>query len=107
MAVGKGSMERASKAANKEATPKAAVIEAPVAEVKDATVKPSAKPAAKKTTKAPAKKASPVKEKAVITGTSKQVMEEIVYAKSSQVLDRDAKPNESFYVGDAMPVYFL
>jgi len=96
MAVGKGSMERASKAVKK-----APAKEAPVKEtaVKETPVK--ATPAKK----SPAKKA-PAK-KAVVANTSEQVMEQIVYQKSSQMLERDAQPNESFYIGDAMPIYYF
>lgn len=104
MAVGKGSMERASKAvaAPKAEAPK--TVEAPKAETTKAAAKPEAKKAApKKTT---AKKPAAVKDTAVIAATSKQVMDKIVYQSSSQLLERDAKPNESFYVGDDMPIYF-
>lgn len=112
MAVGKGSMARASKAVKtteaKDAV-KEVVKETPVTveekkeepEKKVAAKKPAKKPVAKKT---PAKKAEP--KSAVIAGTSEQVMQQIVYQKSSQMLERDAKPNESFYIGDDMPVYF-
>ena len=103
MAVGKGSMERASKAV---AAPKAdsAKMEAPKAEaVKEATKTEVKKTAPKKTA---TKKPAAVKDAAVIAATNEQVMEKIVYQSSSQMLDRDAEPNESFYVGDDMPVYF-
>lgn len=92
MAVGKGSMARASKAVAK---PEIKVEEKVDGEVKKAPAK-----------KAPVKKAKAPKQ-AVIASTSEQVMDTIVYQKSSQILDRDANPNESFYVGDAMPIYFF
>ena len=75
MAVGKGSMARASKAAAKTA-----VIAKPAEEVKKVI-------------------AEPVSEKAA--------GDVIVYEKSSQMLDRDAEPEEIFGVGDAMPVYYF
>lgn len=91
MAVGKGSMERASKAV---AAPKAEPEKA--AEAKKAAPKKSAP-----------KKSAAVKDTAVIASTNEQVMEKIVYQSSSQMLERDAEPNESFYLGDDMPVYFF
>lgn len=103
MAVGKGSMERASKAVAKPAeaakAPEAEVKTEVKTEVKKTEVKaaPAKKPAAK----------APVKKTAVITGTSKQVMDKIVYQPSSQLLERDAEPNESFYIGDDMPIYYF
>lgn len=95
MAVGKGSMERASKAVAKAPVKDAVVVE----KQETAAVK---KPQAKKT---PAKK-TPVKKASVVTGTSKEVMDKIVYQSSSQILEREVEPNESFYVGDSMPIYF-
>lgn len=76
MAVGKGSMERAAKTAEKKAPAKRAV---------------KAKTAAASTIAAPAG----------------EVMEKIVYQKSDGMLERDAKPNERFGLGDAMPVYYF
>lgn len=128
MAVGKGSMARASKAAAaKKVDVKAAVVEkveeAVVAEVKEeapkakATVKKAApkKETAKKEAapkKTTAKKATPKKEEAVAAGvvveaTSEQVMNEIVYQKSAQVLDREPEANETFGIGEAMPIYLF
>jgi len=43
----------------------------------------------------------------VISGTSKEVMQMIEYQKSDQVLDREPEENETFGVGDAMPIYFF
>ena len=77
MAVGKGSMDRASKTAAKTGT---------------------------KQTKG---KESAVKTSSVVTGTSEEVMEMIEYQKSSQVLDREPEANEIFGVGEAMPIYFF
>lgn len=89
MAVGKGSMARASKAAEGKTT--------------------AAKTTAKKTT---ARKATPKKEEtvavsAVVEATSEQVMKEIVYQKSTQVLDREPETNETFGIGEAMPIYLF
>ena len=91
MAVGKGSMERAAKAAEKK----------------------SGAAAEKKVSSRSAKKAqetdsTAVKtEASVIAAPSDEVMEQIVYQSSSGMLERAAKPNERFGLGDAMPVYYF
>ena len=85
MAVGKGSMARASKAADNTSVSK---------ESKRTTAKTPAKTKAVTASK-------------VISGTSKEVMQMIEYQKSDQVLDREPEENETFGVGDAMPIYFL
>ena len=84
MAVGKGSMARASKAADNTSVSK---------ETKRTTAKTTAKTKAVTASK-------------VISGTSKEVMQMIEYQKSDQVLDREPEENETFGVGDAMPIYF-
>jgi hypothetical protein len=85
MAVGKGSMARASKAADNTSVPK---------EIKRTTAKTTAKTKVVTASK-------------VISGTSKEVMQMIEYQKSDQVLDREPEENETFGVGDAMPIYFF
>lgn len=85
MAVGKGSMARASKAADNTSVSK---------ETKRTTAKTTAKTKAVTASK-------------VISGTSKEVMHMIEYQKSDQVLDREPEENETFGVGDAMPIYFF
>lgn len=85
MAVGKGSMVRASKAADNTSVSK---------ETKRTTAKTTAKTKAVTASK-------------VISGTSKEVMQMIEYQKSDQVLDREPEENETFGVGDAMPIYFF
>lgn len=85
MAVGKGSMSRASKAADNTSVSK---------ETKRTTAKTTAKTKAVTASK-------------VISGTSKEVMQMIEYQKSDQVLDREPEENETFGVGDAMPIYFF
>lgn len=85
MAVGKGSMARASKAADNTSVSK---------ETKRTTAKTTAK-------------AKAVTASKVISGTSKEVMQMIEYQKSDQVLDREPEENETFGVGDAMPIYFF
>lgn len=83
MAVGKGSMERAAKTAA------------------NAADKTQAK-------QAPAKRtAKPKQTAATIAAPTKEVMEKIVYQTSAGMLERDAEPNESFGLGDAMPVYYF
>lgn len=85
MAVGKGSMARASKAADNTSVPK---------ETKRTIAKTTAKTKVVTASK-------------VISGTSKEVMQMIEYQKSDQVLDREPEENETFGVGDAMPIYFF
>lgn len=85
MAVGKGSMARASKAADNTSVSK---------ETKRTTAKTTAKTKAVTASK-------------VISGTSKEVMQMIEDQKSDQVLDREPEENETFGVGDAMPIYFF
>lgn len=85
MAVGKGSMARASKAADNTSVSK---------ETKRTTAKTTARTKAVTASK-------------VISGTSKEVMQMIEYQKSDQVLDREPEENETFGVGDAMPIYFF
>lgn len=85
MAVGEGSMARASKAADNTSVSK---------ETKRTTAKTTAKTKAVTASK-------------VISGTSKEVMQMIEYQKSDQVLDREPEENETFGVGDAMPIYFF
>ena len=125
MAVGKGSMARASKAAAAKKTDVAAavvpnaeekVMEAVVADIKEEVPKaPAKKVTSKKEAspkKTPAKKAAPKKEEsaavsAVVEVTSEQVMKQIVYQKSAQVLDREPEVNETFGIGEAMPIYLF
>ena len=124
MAVGKGSMERAAKAAEQKAegtvekkasakkTAAPAEKKAAASEKKSASVKKNA------TKRAPAKKGTEAKvetnnsqtktvETAVIAAPSKEVTEQIVYQTSSGMLERAAEPNERFGLGDAMPVYYF
>ncbi len=77
MAVGKGSMERAAKAATE----------------KNGTD-------ARKTK-------SSVKSAEVIAAPKEEVFDKVVYQSSAGMLDRDAEPNERFSVGDPMPVYYF
>lgn len=120
MAVGKGSMARASKAADNTSVPKEtiateqakpghAVVEEPVKKAAaTGTKRTVAKKAATKTTSAKTTvKTKAVTASKVISGTSKEVMHMIEYQKSDQVLDREPEENETFGVGDAMPIYFF
>lgn len=91
MAVGKGSMARAAKAAE-ESADKA--------------------PAKNRTKKSVAKATGPTEKKTVVTAEtvaapSEEVLRQIIYQRSDGILERDAKPNESFGLGDAMPVYYF
>lgn len=93
MAVGKGSMERAAKTA------------AGAAEKSQTSVKKAQTAKA-----APAKRAAKTKNVAAaetITAPTEEVMQKVVYQTSSGMLERAAKPNESFGLGDAMPVYYF
>ncbi|MGN1171287.1 MAG: hypothetical protein ACI4SZ_06495 [Lachnospiraceae bacterium] len=88
MAVGKGSVARAAKAA-------------------PASQKATAKrtPAVRKTAESTA---SAEKVKAVeIAAPTDQVMAHVVYETNNGMLERDAEPNESFGLGDPMPVYYF
>ncbi len=87
MAVGKGSMERAAKAAEKKTTAKASAAK---------TVKAAASGTEQKVT-----------ESSVIAAPSEEVYEKIVYQTSSGMLERAAEPNEKFGLGDDMPVYYF
>ena len=46
-------------------------------------------------------------EKTVIAAPDEKLMEKIVYQPSSQILTRDTETNESFGIGDDMPIYYL
>lgn len=85
-------MERAAKTAGTSQTA--------VKEVQTAKAAP-----VKKATKAP--KAKAVKAAETIAAPTEEVMEKIVYQTSDGMLGRDAKPNELFGLGDAMPVYYF
>ncbi len=74
----------------------AAVKEADI-EGEEAPVQAEKKTAAKKETPAAS----------VIAAPDEEVMQQIVYQPSAQILTRAAEPNESFGVGDDMPVYYL
>ena len=80
MAVGKGSMERAAKAAPANKTAGGA---------------------------AKAKTAKSVVDAKTVTAPDEAVLQQIVYQPSSGMLSRDARPNEKFGLGDAMPVYYF
>ena len=43
----------------------------------------------------------------VIASPKEEVVEKVIYQKSSGMLDRAAEPNERFGVGDPMPVYYF
>ena len=123
MAVGKGSMARASKAADNTSVSKEiketavtepvkadhVVTEEPVKKAAATGTKCTAtkKAAAKTTTAKTTAKTKAVTASKVISGTSKEVMQMIKYQKSDQVLDREPEENETFGVGDAMPIYFF
>lgn len=88
MAVGKGSMERAAKAAEKATTP-------------------AKKPVKKETASAKKTAAKTVTAAQTIAAPAEEVLQQIVYQTSSGILERAALPNESFGLGDAMPVYYF
>lgn len=96
MAVGKGSMERAAKAAEKKAEVQAEV---------NAETKVETKTEPKTETKMKTQKKASVKKGKVTP--KKEVMDQIVYQQCDGVLNRDALPNETFGLGDAMPVYYF
>lgn len=99
MAIGKESMERAAKAAGKSAAGKKTT----------AKKKPTVKPAETGKTEKAEKVEMPVKKVQETDGNVKkaETAGQIVYQSSAQVLERAALPNESFGLGDAMPIYYL
>lgn len=68
---------------------------------------PAKKAPAKKAAAKSAVKAETTKAVSVIAAPTEEVMEKIVYQPSSGMLERDAKPNENFGLGDAMPIYYF
>lgn len=99
MAIGKESLNRAASVAGvKKVTSTAAKSINNNDLEKKATEK---KASARKTT---AKKAAVKK---VELSPVKELMDEIVYQESSQVLNRDAEMNETFGIGDSIPIYYL
>ena len=103
MSVGKGSMARAAKAAGQDGKTTEQAVAAKTAEKKGAAKKSAASPkkASGKTPKAPVAAAE------IIAAPTEAVMQQVVYQKSSGMLERDAAPNEIFGLGDAMPVYYF
>jgi len=109
-------MERAAKAAGAK-TSEAETMETNAADgmteekkaaavKKTASGKTAAKASEKKTVSA--KRASDTAAAAeVIAAPSKEVLQQIVYQKSSGMLARDAEANEIFGLGDEMPVYYF
>ena len=86
MAVGKGSMERAAKAAGTDTSAKK-----PADKAVGNKVVVSGKTIANSKAAAPGKEADG----------------QIIYQKSSGMLERAAEPNARFGLGDAMPVYYF
>lgn len=113
MAVGKGSMERAAKAAGaKNAETKAAEMKTAGAKKPPASKKTEGKTSVKKASSAPEAPVRKAETKAVaavevIAAPSEEVLQQIVYQKSSGMLEREASPNEIFGLGDEMPVYYF
>ena len=66
-----------------------------------------AKPIAPVIKKASAPVSPEAPAKSVIAAPSKEVVKQIVYQPSSQILTRDAAPDETFGIGDDMPIYYL
>ena len=94
-------------AAEKAAPAKAAEEKAP--EVKARETKAAVQEAIEtKTVKHEAPETSaPAARSSVIAAPDKAVAGTIVYSPASQILTREAAPNESFAIGDSMPVYYL
>lgn len=109
MAVGKGSMARAAKAAGQDgkAAEQTATLKA-AEPVKAAADKKASARAGKKnsasTKKVPEKTVAAAE---TITAPTEAVLQQIVYQKSDGMLERDAAANEIFGLGDAMPVYYF
>lgn len=110
MAVGKGSMARAAKAAGQDgkATEQAASIKtAESAQSATAGKKASAGKAKKASVSAKKTSEKTVAAAETIAAPTEEVLQQIVYQKSDGMLERDAAPNEIFGLGDAMPVYYF
>lgn len=107
MAVGKGSMARAAKAAGQDGAALAKETEKAPVSAKKTTRKPAAvdKAASAGTAKKAAGKTVAAAE--TIAAPTEEVLQQIVYQKSGGMLERDAAPNEIFGLGDAMPVYYF
>ncbi|MBQ8956595.1 MAG: hypothetical protein IJ075_06470 [Lachnospiraceae bacterium] len=94
------------KAAKTEAAPapaKPAISVEPVSSEKAAEPQSTVtKTQVKPSVKAPAKAAD-----SVISSPDKSVMQKIVYQPSSQILTREVGPDETFGIGDDMPIYYL
>lgn len=100
MAVGKGSMERAAKAA---APAKTTEKKQTAVDAKTVEKKPE-----REAVKAEVKKPSEIQTKAETKRKPRtKAQEQIVYQKSSGMLERAAEPNELFGLGDEMPVYYF
>lgn len=104
MAVGKGSMARAAKAAEKKAKPEEGKE---IGTKRTAEEKAAVKTAPEKKTAVARKTAKAVAAAEVIAAPSGEVLQQIVYQKSSGMLEREAAPNEIFGLGDEMPVYYF
>ena len=59
----------------------------------------------KKAAPAPVKHEAP--SKTVIAAPEKEVLRQIVYQPSSQILTREVGSDEAFAIGDDMPIYYL
>ncbi len=103
MAVGKGSMARAAKAAGQDGKVAEQAVTAKSSE-KKGTAKKSAASLKKVSDKTPK---TPVSAAETIAAPTEAVMQQVVYQTSSGMLERDANPNEIFGLGDAMPVYYF
>lgn len=109
MAVGKGSMARAAKAAGGDGKATAQAAPAKAESAKPAAAGKKASTGTVKKTSASAKK-TPEKTVAaadMIAAPKEAVLQQIVYQTSDGMLERDAAPNEIFGLGDAMPVYYF
>ena len=103
MAVGKGSMARAAKAAGQDGKVTEQAVAAKTTG-KTGVAKKSAVSLKKTSGKTPK---TPLAAAETIAAPTEAVMQQVVYQTSSGMLERDANPNEIFGLGDAMPVYYF
>ena len=82
-------------------------VEKKTAAKKTAPKKAAAKASEKKAVSTEKTAAKAVAAAEVIAAPSEEVLQQIVYQKSSGMLERDAEANEIFGLGDEMPVYYF
>ena len=94
-------------AAEKAAPAKAAEEKAPEVKARETKAAVQETPETKTVKHEASETSAPAARSSVIAAPDKAVAGTIVYSPASQILTREAAPNESFAIGDSMPVYYL